>query len=60
MIMIMAAYVNSLMNLGAFPIVQVLKPFDPNSIGSQQLMKQMQKGKMLVDVVKDWVDIIIK
>ena len=56
----MAAYINSLMNLGALPIVQVPQPFDPNSGGSQQLMKQIQKGKLLADAVKDWVDIITK
>ena len=39
MVTTMAAYINSLMNLGALPNVQVLQPFDTNSGGSQQLIK---------------------
>ena len=39
MVMTMVAYIDSLMNLSALPIVQVPQPFDPNSVGSQQLMK---------------------
>ena len=60
MVTTMAAYINSLMNLGALPIFQVPQQFNPNSVGSQQLMKQMQKEKLLVDVINNWVDIIIK
>ena len=60
MITAMAAYINSLINLGASPIVQVSKPFDPSSAESQQLMKQVQKGKLLIDAMKGWVDSIIK
>ena len=60
MVMTMAAYIDSLMNLGALTVVQASQAFDPNSIGSQQLVKQMQKGKLLADAMKDWVDGIIK
>ena len=56
----MAAYIDSLMNLGSLPIVQVPQLFDPNSVGSQQLMKQMQRGKLLANAMKRWVDIIMK
>ena len=34
MVTMMAAYIDSLMNLGALPIVQVLQLFDPNLVGS--------------------------
>ena len=53
MVKTMVVYIDSLMNLGALPIVQVSQPFDPNFAGSQQLMKQMQKGKLLADFMKD-------
>ena len=60
MVMTMATYIDSLMNLGALPIVQAPQAFDPNSTESQQLMKQMQRGKLLLDAMKHWVDAIIK
>ena len=60
LVMTMAAYINSLMNLGALPVVQAPQSFDPNSADSQQLVKQMQRGKLLSDAMKDWVDAIIK
>ena len=56
----MAAYIDSLMNLGALPIVQVPQPFDPNLTRSQKLIKKMQKGKLLANAMRDQVDIIIK
>ena len=59
-VMTMAAYIHSLMNLSALPIVQAPHAFDPNSAESQQLMKQMYRGKILDNVVRSWVDIIIK
>ena len=37
----MAAYINSLINLGALPMVQVPQPFDPDLVDSQQLVKQI-------------------
>ncbi len=60
MVMTMAAYINSLMNLGALPIVQAPQAFSPNSTGSQQLVKKMQRGKLQADAMKDWVNAIIK
>lgn len=53
MVTTMATYIDSLMNLGALPIVQAPQPFDPNFSRSQQLIKQMQNGNLLADVVKD-------
>lgn len=41
MVMTMAAYIDSLINLEAAPIIQMSQPFDPNSAESQQLAKQM-------------------
>lgn len=39
MVMTMAMYIYSLMNLGALPVVQAPQDFNPNSVGSQQLVK---------------------
>jgi hypothetical protein len=60
MITTMATYIESLINLGASPITQVPQSFDPNSAESQQLMKQVQRGKLLTDAMINWVDNIIK
>ena len=60
LVMTMAAYIDSLMNLGALPIVQAPQSFNPNFVNSQQLVKQMQKGKLLLDAMQDWVNAIIK
>ena len=60
LVMTVASYIDSLMNLGALPVVQVPQSFDPNSVDNQQLVKQMQKGKLLSDAMQDWVNAIIK
>jgi hypothetical protein len=60
MITTMATYIDSLINVGASPITQVPQSFDPNSAESQQLMKQVQRGKLLTNAMINWVDNIIK
>ena len=58
--MTMVAYIDSLMNLGALPVVQAPQSFKPNSTDNQQLVKQMQRGKLLSYAMKNWVNVIIK
>ena len=41
MVTTMDAYIDSLINLGATPVIQLPQPFDPNSGESQLLMKQL-------------------
>ena len=41
MVVMMVTYIDSLINLGDSPIIQVPQPFDPNSVERQQLMKHM-------------------
>ena len=60
LVVTVAAYIASLMNLEALPVVQTPQSFDPNFADSQQLVKQMQKGKLLSDAMQDWVNSIIK
>ena len=60
MVMTMAAYIYSLMNLRALLVIQAPQSFDPNSAESQQLVKQIQRGKLLLDAMQDWVNAIIK
>ncbi|GLJ06800.1 hypothetical protein SUGI_0048610 [Cryptomeria japonica] len=60
MVVTMATYINSLINLGPNLIIQLPQPFDPNSAESQQLMKQMQRGKLLSDAVVSWVNNILE
>jgi len=42
MVMTMATYIDSLMNLGALLVLQAPQAFDLNSIGSQQLVNHYQ------------------
>lgn len=39
MVVKMAVYIDSLINLRATRIIQIPQPFDPSSVESQQLMK---------------------
>ena len=60
MITAMAAYIDSLINLRATPVVQVPQPFYPSSVESQQLMKQVQRSKLLIDVMGNWINSLIQ
>ena len=60
MVITMAMYINSLMSLCAFLAIQAPQSFNLNFVGSQQLVKKMQRGKLLLDAMKYWVDDIIK
>lgn len=60
LVITMATYVDSLMNLGALPLVQTSQSFDPNSSDGQQLVKQMQRGKLLSNAIQEWVASIVK
>ena len=56
----MATYIDSLVNLGAGPIIQLPQPFDPNFIESQLLTRQVQRGNLLTKAMGNWVNNMIK
>ena len=60
MVSSMAAYIDSLVNLGAMPVIQLPQPFDPNSAESQLLIKQVQRGKFLMEAMGNWVNNMIQ
>ena len=59
MVTSMAAYIDSLVNLGVAPIIQLSQPFDPNSAESQLLTRQVQRGKLLAEAMGNWVNNMI-
>ena len=60
MVTSMAAYIDSLINLRDMPVIQAPHPFDPSSTESQQLMKQVQRGKLLTEAMGNWVNSMIQ
>ena len=60
MVTAMATYIDSLVNLGAVPIIQLSQPFDPNSTESQLLTTKVQRGKLLTEAMGNWVNNMIQ
>ena len=60
MVTCMAAYINSLVNLGVAPVIQLPQPFDPNSAESQLLTRQVQRGKLLAEAMGNWINNMIQ
>ena len=60
MVTSMAAYIDSLVNLGVAPIIQLPQRFDPNSVESQLLTRQVQRGKLLAEAMGNWVNNMIQ
>ena len=60
MVSSIAAYINSLVNLGVAPVIQLPQPFDPNSAESQLLTRQVQRGKLLAEAMGNWVKNMIQ
>ena len=56
----MAAYIDSLVNLGVASIIQLPQPFYPNSTESQLLTRQVQRGKLLAEAMGNWVNNMIQ
>ena len=49
------ADINYLINLGTLPLDQTPQYFYPNSLDSQQLVKKIQRGTLLLDTIQEWV-----
>ena len=50
----MAQYIDSFENVGTFLLSHAPKSFDPNSSNSQQLVKQIKRGRLLLEAMNGW------